>query len=343
VFHLAGPVFMIVSAAAANAPENPAATIERPVRIIYDTDMGNDVDDALALGVIHSLQSRKECELLAVTITKDEESCAPYIDAVNTFYGRSGIPIGVVRKGVTPGVSKFTPLANQMDNGKPRYPHDLKNGKDAPEATEVLRKVLAAQPDHSVVIAQVGFSTNLARLLDTPADKYSKLNGRDLVAKKVAVLSLMAGAFELIKGKEHPEYNVVKDIPAAKKIANEWPTTLVYSGYEIGLSIPYPAASILEDFNYVEHHPLSESYQLYMPTPHERPTWDLTSVLWGVRPNRGYFDISPAGRVAVDDKGLTTFEADPKGKHYYLIASEMQRAVVCEALAQLASQPPTLP
>ncbi len=343
MFHLAGPVFMIVSAAASNAPANPATTVERPVRIIYDTDMGNDVDDALALGVIHSLQSRKECELLAVTITKDEETCAPYIDAINTFYGRGGIPIGVVRNGVTPGVSKFTPLANKMDNGKPRYPHDLKSGNDAPEATEVLRKVLAAQPDGSVVIAQVGFSTNLARLLDTPADKYSKLSGRDLVAKKVACLSLMAGAFELIKGKEHPEYNVIKDIPAAKKIANEWPTPLVYSGYEIGLSIPYPAASILEDFNYVEHHPLSESYQLYMPTPHERPTWDLTSVLWGVRPNRGYFDLSPAGRVAVDDKGVTTFKADPKGKHYYLIANEMQKAVVCEALAQLASQPPTLP
>jgi len=44
-------------------PYDPA----RPVAIIYDTDIGNDVDDALALGVIHALQSRGECELLAVT------------------------------------------------------------------------------------------------------------------------------------------------------------------------------------------------------------------------------------------------------------------------------------
>lgn len=37
----------------------------------YDTDIGNDVDDVLALGMIHSLESRGLCRLLSVTITKD--------------------------------------------------------------------------------------------------------------------------------------------------------------------------------------------------------------------------------------------------------------------------------
>ena len=41
--------------------------------LIFDTDIGNDVDDVLALGMIHALESRGECELLAVTITKDHE------------------------------------------------------------------------------------------------------------------------------------------------------------------------------------------------------------------------------------------------------------------------------
>ena len=77
-----------------------AAEDHSPVKLIFDTDLGNDVDDVLALGVIHSLQSRGECELLAVTITKDHEQCAPFTDAVNTFYGRGEIPIGMVRNGV---------------------------------------------------------------------------------------------------------------------------------------------------------------------------------------------------------------------------------------------------
>jgi len=44
---------------------------------------------------------RGECALLAVTITKDNELAAPFTDAVNTFYGRGDIPIGVCRSGVT--------------------------------------------------------------------------------------------------------------------------------------------------------------------------------------------------------------------------------------------------
>ena len=32
-----------------------------PVKIIFDTDVGNDVDDVLALSVLHALQSRGEC------------------------------------------------------------------------------------------------------------------------------------------------------------------------------------------------------------------------------------------------------------------------------------------
>src|SRR5262249_21894730 len=75
--------------------------------LIFDTDVGNDVDDVLALGMIHALQSRGACELLAVTVTKDNDLAGPFVDAVNTFYGRPKIPVGVVRKGKTPDEGKF--------------------------------------------------------------------------------------------------------------------------------------------------------------------------------------------------------------------------------------------
>ena len=147
-----------------------------------------------------------------------------YIDAVNTFYRRPAIPIGVVRRGPTPNDSRFLPLAQVQDEGTLRYPHDLLTGTDAEEATQVLRRVLAQQPDHSVVIAQVGFSTNLARLLDSEPDGYSDMNGTELVRTKVRLLSAMAGAFEPIKGKQHREYNVAIDIPSCAlfgcKVAN---------------------------------------------------------------------------------------------------------------------------
>lgn len=337
----------ILPAMLAAAALCPAADLttppKRPVPLVFDTDMGNDVDDALALGVIHALQNRGECELIAVTLTKAHELSGPYVDLVNTFYGRGSIPVGVVKGGPTPEDSKFTVLARQMDDGKARYPHALQSGKDAPDATTVLRRALAGAEDGSVVIVQVGFSTNLARLLDSSPDDISPLTGRELAAKKVRLISVMAGAFTAINGGEHLEYNVVMDIPAAQRLADEWPTPIVYSGFEIGLNIPYPAASIERDFAYVPHHPLAEAYQLYMPTPHERPTWDLTSVLWAVRPDRGYFGLSPRGRATVDDRGKTHFAESADGNHYFLTVDDRQILRVKETLALLASEPPQRP
>jgi inosine-uridine nucleoside N-ribohydrolase len=133
-----------------------AESRNEPVRIIFDTDIGNDIDDALALALLHTFQSRAECRLLAVTITKDNTLAAPFVDVVNTFYGRGTIPIGMVRNGVTPEDGNFLrPVLEAETAGTKWYPHKLQSGREAPEAVELLRKVLSRQPDGSVVIVQV--------------------------------------------------------------------------------------------------------------------------------------------------------------------------------------------
>jgi uncharacterized Ntn-hydrolase superfamily protein/inosine-uridine nucleoside N-ribohydrolase len=313
---------------------------DKRVRLIFDTDMGNDIDDALALGVIHALQSRGECELLAVTLSKDNEFAAPFVNLVNTFYGRGQIPIGVVRGGKTPEDNKYIRLPSEAvsENGRQRYPHQLRNGKDAPEAVGLLRKTLAAQPDASVAIAVVGFSTNLARLLESPADEHSPLSGRDLVSRKCRLLVMMAGMFS--EQNRQREYNVYIDLAAAKKVFADWPTPIIASGFEIGQAIKYPAASIEHDFAYVKHHPLREAYGLYKKMPYDRETWDLTAVLYAVRPDRGYFGLSQPGTIRVDDREITQFAPSEKGRHRYLTVTSEQIARVREALVQLASQPP---
>jgi len=317
----------------------------RPTQLIFDTDIGNDCDDVLALAMIHSLQSRGDCELLAVTITKDHELAAPFVDAVNTFYGRGEIPIGMCDSDVTTHEGKFNGLATVKDEGQLRYPHDLTSGKQALPAVGLLRKTLAEAEDGSVVIAQVGFSTNLANLLRSSGDEYSPLSGKELVEKKVRLLSIMAGAFEKIPNKQgelkdYIEYNVWKDIPSARHLADNWPTPIVWSGFEIGRALLYPHESIEEDYNYVDHHPVAEAYVRYIPPPHDRPTWDLTSVLYGVYPHRNYFDLSPAGRVNIAEDGMARFEAEEGGRDRYLIVTDEQKGRVLEALVQLSTQPP---
>ena len=321
------------------AAEPDSAKKASPVKLIFDTDMGNDIDDALALGVIHALESRGECQLLAVTASKDYEFSAPFIDLVNTFYGRGDIPIGVVRDGKTPEPSRYVrEPVEARDGDSKRHPHDLASGRDAPDAMAVLRRTLAAAADGEVVMVVVGFSTNIARLLDTPADEYSPLTGRELVQRKCRLLSMMAGMFSA-EGR-HKEYNVYEDLAAARKVFAEWPTPIVASGFEIGREIKFPAASIERDFGYVPHHPLAEAYRLYLKMPYDRETWDLTSVLYAVRPDHGYFGLSEPGVISVDENQVTQFDATSGGRHRYLTADAAQQARVLEALVLLASQPP---
>lgn len=320
-----------------------AAALAQPVPVIFDTDMGNDIDDALALAMLHAFESRGEVDLLAVTVTKDNPWAAPYVDALNTFYRRGGIPIGVVQDGKTPENAPMieVPVRRKHPDGSPVYPHDLTDGADAPDAVAVLRHALAGAEDGSIVVIQVGFSTNLARLLDAPPDGISPLGGRDLVAQKVRLLSVMAGHFSpWAEAQERwPEYNVETDIPAAQKMFGEWPTPVVASGYELGATIFFPAYA-LQHFDYMADHPVVEGYEHYLPMPYDRPTWDLTSVLYAVRPDERYFDLSVPGTVRVNDDGTTDFVPDRDGRHRYLLADDVQRARALEAMVYLASQPP---
>ena len=328
--------FAAPAARAADAPPPPP-----PVKIVFDTDVGNDVDDVLALALLHALQSRGACELLAVTVTKHDEQAGPFVDAVDTFYGRPEIPVGCTRSSARKNdKSRFLDLADAQDDGRPRYPHKLAHSADAPEAVALLRRVLAGQPDGAVTLVQVGYFANLAALLDSPPDAASPLAGPALIKQKVRLLSVMAGAFTPIgKNAHYCEYNVTQDVAAARKLAAEWPGPIVWSGFEIGIAAPYPARSIERDFGYVAHHPAAEAYRLYNPPPHCRPTWDLTSALYAARPDAGYFELSPPGRVTVEADGFTKFEPAEGGRDRYLILPPDRIPRLTEALVQLSSQP----
>jgi inosine-uridine nucleoside N-ribohydrolase len=290
-----------------------------PVRIIFDTDIGNDIDDVLALSILHAFQSRGEAKLLAVTITKDNRWAAPAASAINTFYGRASIPVGIVRNGVTRDDGKY----NAVIAG--RYPHASK----FEEAVPVLRHALESAPDGSVVIVQVGFSTNLAQLISEPG-------GSELAAKKVKLLVVMAGNFV---EPAFTEYNVKEDVASAKTVFEKWPTPIVASGFEIGRVIKYPARSIENDFAWTPKHPAVDGYRAYMKMPYDRETWDLTAALYAVRPDAGYFGLSGPGTIVVGPKGETRFAPSPQGRHRYFTVDEVQKARILEAFLYLATQP----
>jgi len=308
----------------------------RPV--IFDTDMGNDIDDALALAMLHALSDRGECQLIGVTLTNAHPAAVPYIRMLNRFYGRSDLPVGAAIKTLkggagdgymtaalgTAGAVNATPAAGAV-NATPAA--GAVNATPAEPAPAVLRSLLSNARE-KVVIVQTGFSTNLAALLDSPG-------GAALAKEKVALVVAMAGNFA---GGE-PEYNVRIDAASAKAVFERWPTPIEFSGFEIGRDLLYPAASIEHDFAYARPHPIAESYRAYSKMPYDRPTWDLTAALEAVRPEHGYFGRSEPGRVLVEANGATRFAAG-QGDRRYLRLDPSKRAEILEVLALLASQPP---
>jgi inosine-uridine nucleoside N-ribohydrolase len=326
-----------------NSSEIKEASLEgqlQPIRVIFETDMGNDIDDALALDMLYKYADQGKVELLAINSNKDNDYSLCYIDILNTWYGYPEIPIGKVINGADSEDDSHNYAKSTWEyeiNEKPAFKGTLSDYSAVPDATKLYRQILAREPDSSVTIISVGFSTNIARLLNTTADEYADLSGKELVTKKVKLLSIMAGSFE---GDRVQEYNVVKDIEAARTVFAEWPTKIVTSPFELGIGITYPATSIRNDFKWAPIHPVVVAYESYLPMPYDRPTWDLTSVLYAVEGNEEYFTLSRPGSISVDGSGYTSFTADSAGQHQFLKVTTEQAARVKERLIELVSAKP---
>lgn len=312
---------------------------DKPVSVIFETDMGNDVDDALALDMLYKYREEGRLNCLMMATNKKSENSSGYLDIMNTWYGHTDIPIGIVVNGIDgDNTDNFVRAVCELKtDGKPVFERTIKNYNKFPKAVSLYRKVLAAQPDSSVNIVSVGFSTNLAQLLDSPADKYSPLTGKELVAKKVKLLSTMMGHFA---DPDFAEFNVKCDIPAAQKIVKEWPTEIVVSPFEVGDIIHYPASSIENDFNWTKQHPLVVGYENYLQMPYDRPTWDLTSLLYVVEKDLNMFDSSGPGKIVISDEGITSFTAQSEGTHSYLKVTPKQAEVIQEYFVNLITRKP---
>ena len=292
---------------------------QNPERVIFETDMGNDIDDALALDMLYKFMDQGKVNLLAVCSNKDSKYSAGFIDIMNTWYGYPDIPIGRIVDGVNPENKRtrdYTKAVYEMEiNGFPAFARSVKDIEKLPDAVRLYRKVLAQQPDHSVTIISVGFFTNIGRLLDSEGDEYSPLSGKRLVTQKVKKLSIMAGSFG-----ERPiaEFNVVRDIANAQKVFSEWPTPILVTPFEIGIQVEYPGESILDDFHWAGNHPVVESYKAFKKMPYDRPTWDLIAVLNALDSRPEFFSRSEKGRISVDEKGFTKFSGGKKGSHSYI-------------------------
>lgn len=325
---------LLVSACVQQHPSQPKITL------IFETDLGNDVDDALAMDMLYKYVRRGDVKLLGVSLNKNGVAPIEYADILNTWYGCPDVPIAAVRNGAEceeDAVNYASAVCGMRNEDEtPVFARTLGSYSDIPEASQWYRKVLAAAEDNSVDIVSVGFSTNLVRLLGSGPDECSPLSGKELIARKVRTLVMMAGCFN---DPAMAEYNVRKDIPAAKAIFGEWPSAIVTSPFEVGIQIRYPGSSIENDFGWVAHHPVVEAYKSYLPMPYDRPTWDLTALLYAVE-GADWFTLSPAGNITVTDDGHTIFTADENGNRRYLSVDSTQSEAILNHFVEMITADP---
>lgn len=334
------PIFAAVLFLSACTESNENTKADNIPDIIFETDMGNDVDDALAADLAYKFVDAGKMNLLAISINKVGSAPVEFIDILNTWYGYPEIPIGVIREGADcedDAVNYAKAVVNlKNESGEPMFARSVSDYDSLLEAPELYRKILSSRKDNSVTIVSVGFSTNLIRLLATGPDKYSKLDGKSLVAKKVKNLIVMAGCFN---DPNIHEYNVWKDIPAAKIIFEEWPTPVVASPFELGIQTCYPGCSIENDFGWAPSHPVVEAYKAYLPMPYDRPMWDPTALLYAVEGDK-WFTVSPKGKVEVVGEGTTLFTEDEAGDRQFLSVNPDQAKAIVDYFVEVITSKP---
>ncbi len=312
-------LIILLSWSCSNKSKEPAV---KPVKIIFDTDLGPDYDDVGALAFLNAMADSGKVEILATVSSNKHELVAPSIDVINTYFGRPGLPVGAPK---TAGVNINSPY-HWADTIIARYPHTVKSTSDVPDAVEIYRKVLSSEPDSSVTIVTVGFLTNLSNLLKSGPDIVSPLSGRELISKKIKILVSMAGRFP-----EGKEFNIYMDSVSSEYVYENWPGKVIFTGWEIGSKIFTGLKLINSGIN---NSPVKDVFSISIPMSEEdrngRMSWDETAVLIGVYGTAGFFD-TVRGSIIVHPDGSNGWKDDPEGRDVYVVqkmpVSEMSKFI----------------
>jgi len=284
----------------------------KPFPVIFDSDMGPDYDDVGALTLLHAFADSGYINILATVASTKYEGVAAVFNVLNTYFKRPGLLIGVPK-------GKALELKDNQhwtDTLLLNYPHKIKRNDEVLSATDVYRKALASQPDRSVIIITVGFLTNLAGLLHSSPDKYSKLTGKELVRKKVKQLVCMAGSFPAGN-----EFNVRMDATSSKIVFENWGTSILFSGVEIGMTIK-TGLPLVNDRS-IKNSPVKDAFRICIPlSPQDsagRMSWDQTAVLIAVKGYKPWWNIQ-TGKIKIAEDGSNTWE-NGDSLHSYLTES----------------------
>jgi purine nucleosidase len=184
-------------------PPPPVYHKAPPEKVIIDTDIGDDIDDAFAVALALRCP---ELQILGITTTfGDTETRAKLLDRLLAEVGHPEIPVAA---GVpTPPKSNFTQRRYAENNHYAKASH--------PNAVEFLLDQIYRNPGQITLIA-IGPLMNVGAAFDKDPDTFRKL-------KRVIIMggSIKRGYGDVGFGPPtppQPEWNILNDIPSAQKL-----------------------------------------------------------------------------------------------------------------------------
>ena len=314
-----------------------------PAKVIFDTDMYTDFDDAGALACLHALADAGECEILATLANTRDCMSVAMCEIINAYYGRPDIPVGCSKDIGKTGADEYH--VKRYGAVVEKYAKWVRHrdSDDAPDANSVYRRVLASQPDNSVVICSVGFLTNLRRLLETTPDDISPLDGKSLVARKVKLWVAMACRYP--NGKE---YNSMMDAQSSRIALENWPTPIVFTDWNYGFDC-HAGRGVAESGR--TDSPIVDVFAGNLPSRDEvrakaaqhlcgafglngRASWDQTAVLIAVRGTSPYFNEMRGTYRITGADGADEWVPDERSAHLR-VTEKMSKAEVGRILDEL--------
>lgn len=264
-----------------------------PQKVIFDTDIGDDIDDAFALGL---LLSSPEVQVLGVTTAYgDTDLRARLAERYLCEVGRSDIPVAAGPR--TPTKSPFT-----QARWAERFPD-----RKWPDAIDFMLNEIRKYPGQITLISVTPFS-NVGALIERDPATFRKL-------KRVVIMggSIRRGYGDLGYLPTHgpsPEYNILMDIPAAQKLFTSGVPLYVMPLDSTQLKLDVTKRNAI----FSQSKPLTDTLALLYhdwtaSTLNPTPTlFDAMAAAYALRP--GLCPTTPM-HIVVDDKGFTRQEPGP--------------------------------
>jgi purine nucleosidase len=253
-----------------------------PSKVIFDTDIGDDIDDAYALGLL--LRS-PEVQVLGVTTAFEDTHLRARLAArFLSAAGRGDVP---VYEGPKTGAAKHFTQKKWAEEAADR---------SYPDAIEFVLETIRKNPGQITLVA-VAPLTNVGVLIRRDPETFRKLKRVVLMGGSVAVG---------YGGKKEPEveWNIFNDVAAAKALFGAGVPLFVMplDSTEILLG-PERQAQLFAKKTGVTKALEELTAEWSAATKHDSPTlFDMVAAAYAVKP-----EICPmtSMRIEVDDKGFT--------------------------------------